>query len=107
MESDLMIRFARLTLLVFAAAAAQGNESPDYARQVRPILKHHCYACHGALQQKAGLRLDTVASIRKGSESGPVIMLDQPDKSPLLARVSTADLDQRMPPKDEGTPLNA
>ena len=31
----------------------------DYAKDIKPLLKERCYACHGALKQKAGLRLDT------------------------------------------------
>ncbi len=43
----------------------------DYVRDVKPLLAKHCYACHGALKQKSGLRLDTVALMRKGGDSGP------------------------------------
>ena len=31
----------------------------DYQRDVKPILHSRCYACHGALKQEAGLRLDS------------------------------------------------
>ncbi|MBK8002030.1 MAG: hypothetical protein IPK15_25875 [Verrucomicrobia bacterium] len=31
----------------------------DYLREVKPMLAEHCYRCHGASQQKGGLRLDT------------------------------------------------
>jgi mono/diheme cytochrome c family protein len=53
-----------LVLLLFIAdppAAAP----VDYAKDVKPLLAQHCYACHGATQQKAGLRLDSAAAIRK------------------------------------------
>ena len=33
----------------------------DYATQIKPLLKQKCYACHGGLKQKAGLRLDSVS----------------------------------------------
>ena len=35
-------------------------EAVDYSSQIKPLLKQKCYACHGGLKQKAGLRLDTV-----------------------------------------------
>ncbi len=38
----------------------------EYLRDVKPILRARCYACHGALKQEAGLRLDTVAAMRRG-----------------------------------------
>ena len=46
----------------------------DYVRAVKPILAARCFACHGALQQKSGLRLDTVALMKKGGDGGPVIV---------------------------------
>ena len=30
----------------------------DFATDIRPIFKEHCYRCHGSTQQKAGLRLN-------------------------------------------------
>ncbi|MFO0905088.1 MAG: PSD1 and planctomycete cytochrome C domain-containing protein [Pirellulales bacterium] len=75
----------------------------DYARDIKPVLKERCYACHGALQQKSGLRLDTGAAIRQGGEGGQVIALGDPATSELLARVKTTDAATRMPP--EGHPL--
>ncbi len=52
--------------------ASCGEEPPDprtvdYMRlTIKPILSKRCYACHGGLQQKAGLRLDTAALDEKG-----------------------------------------
>ena len=40
----------------------RAEEQVDYGKQVKPILLERCYACHGALKQEGGLRLDTVAS---------------------------------------------
>jgi hypothetical protein len=62
----------------------------DYATQIKPLLKQKCYACHGALKQKAGLRLDTVALMRKGGESGSAAKL-------IIERVTAKDEHERMP----------
>ena len=43
----------------------------DYLRDMKPLLAERCYKCHGASQQKSGLRLDTVAFALKGGENGP------------------------------------
>ena len=45
----------------------------DYSRRVKPLLRQRCYACHGALKQESGLRLDTVQAMLRGGDSGPVI----------------------------------
>ncbi len=45
--------------LVCAAMGARA-QSPDFNREVRPILSQHCFKCHGPDegQRKAGVRLD-------------------------------------------------
>jgi hypothetical protein len=75
----------------------------DYLRDVKPVLARRCLACHGALKQKAGLRLDTASAMRKGGQSGPVIEPHQADESLLIDRITGAD-GERMPP--EGEPLS-
>ena len=82
---------------------AWGDDRVDYVQQVRPILARRCFACHGALKQQADLRLDTSTFIRKGGDSGAALEAGKADESLIIQRVSTADLDLRMPP--EGEPL--
>ena len=76
----------------------------DYLKDIKPLLKARCYACHGALKQKAGLRLDTVASMRKGSKNGDVMASKN---ARLLERITTTDKDEIMPPQGEGAALSA
>lgn len=92
-------------LLLFTSAASAAEV--DYARQIKPLLATRCYACHGALKQEAGLRLDTAAAMRKGGDSGAAFQIGQSDASLLLERVTHADVELRMPPEGEGAPLNA
>src|SRR5579875_360000 len=42
----------------------------DFARDVQPIFKRHCFSCHDGRKHKAGLRLDVRASALRGGESG-------------------------------------
>ncbi len=74
----------------------------DYLRDVKPILKARCYACHGAWKQEAGLRVDTARQIRQGGESGAAVAAGNAADSLLVRRIS-ADESERMPP--EGPPL--
>ena len=76
-------------------------------KSIKPMLQGRCYSCHGALKQKAGMRLDTVASMLKGGEDGPAIKRGDPGKSLLIERVTATDIDERMPPKHEGEPFTA
>ena len=79
----------------------------DYVREVKPILAARCTSCHGAIRQKAGLRLDTAEFIRRGGEGGPAVEPGESGASLLVDRVSAADSSERMPPESEGVPLGA
>ena len=80
--------------------ALRAAERVDYTRDIKPILAKRCYACHGALQQKAKLRLDTGASIRRGGEGGPAVVAGTSGESLLIDAV-TGDESWRMPPEGE------
>jgi mono/diheme cytochrome c family protein len=96
---------SRLVPLAFVlATSALPARAVDYVREVKPILVAHCYACHGALQQKAGLRLDTVALMKAGGDNGPVVVAGKSADSPLFRHVSATGR-TRMPPASEGDPL--
>src|SRR5262245_65994239 len=89
--------------LVLVVSALPGAEV-DYVREVKPILTARCVACHGAVRQKAKLRLDTSGLIRKGGRSGSAVVVGKSDESPLIQAV-LGDGRPRMPPESEGTPL--
>jgi mono/diheme cytochrome c family protein len=93
-----------IAVLVLAMVASIRAEDVDYLRDVKPLLQEKCFACHGALKQESGLRIDTAASLRKGGDSGAVIVSGKPGES-LLIDVLTGDAGFRMPPEDEGAPL--
>jgi hypothetical protein len=90
---------------VFVCAVSASAADVEYIRDVKPVLRARCFACHGALKQESSLRLDTAESMRRGGEGGPVIVPGDAAASELIARVSAGDLSSRMPP--EGHPLAA
>jgi uncharacterized membrane protein len=68
--------------------------------QVRAILAHNCYQCHGEEKIKGELRLDEKKYVFKGGESGPVIVPGDPGKSDLFRRITLpADHKDVMPTK--------
>ncbi len=68
-----------------------------FEAEVRPLLVENCVGCHGAEEQKGGLRLDTREGVLAGGESGPVIEPGRPEESLLIEAVRHDGL--RMPPK--------
>jgi hypothetical protein len=94
---------AILLLMNSPVAAAE----PDYSRDIKPLLKTKCYACHGAVRQKAGLRLDAGQLILKGSKRGEVIVPGKPEQSLLMTMISPHGQERaEMPPEGEGEALS-
>ncbi len=75
---------------------AAGGVSPDFNRDIRPILSDKCYYCHGPddAHRKGKLRLDTAEGAAK------VLGNKNAAKSELLHRVTSKDPDEVMPPPD-------
>ena len=81
-------------------------KAPDFHTEVRAVLESTCISCHGANDQKGGLRLDTLAFAKEGGDSGPAIVPGNKIESTLLERIHLpADDDEIMPPKNG--PLSA
>ena len=99
------IAVALLFLLASTSALSADDVDVDYTRDVKSICRERCYACHGALKQEAGLRLDTGSLAKTGGDNGAVIVPSDVEHSPLLERISAIDENVRMPP--EGKPLTA
>ena len=84
------------------ARGEDGKADPEqrafFEEKVRPILESHCYNCHGATKQKAGLRLDSRTAMIRGGESGPILEPGDPGASRLI-EVIRYDGDTQMPPR--------
>ena len=94
--------FAFLLLSNCPLGTADGSQ---FEKQVLPILKTHCFRCHGAKKAEGGLRLDVRPRALAGGDSGKAIIRGKAKTSPLIKRVTSKDDDERMPP--EGRRLTA
>ncbi|MBI5801759.1 MAG: DUF1549 domain-containing protein [Verrucomicrobia bacterium] len=89
-----------LALAGLIVVAANAAAPADFAREVRPLLVKRCLACHDADHAKGGLRLDSRDAALKGGKSRrPTLVPGAPAKSELVARITTHDSDELMPPK--------
>ena len=77
----------------------------DYTREVKPLLAEKCGACHGAVRQKSGFRLDAGKFLHKGGDEGPAIVPGRSGESALIKKLTGADGESLMPPEGEGKPL--
>lgn len=55
----------------------------SFQRDLLPIFKAKCQACHGTL---GGLDLTSYETVMKGGNSGPVVMAGQPEQSLLVTK---------------------
>lgn len=92
------------SFLIFDSPSSFAEDGFDYHRDVKTLLKERCFACHGALQQQADLRLDSGELIRRGGDSGSAIVIGDAASSLLIERIADPDAATRMPP--EGEPLS-
>src|SRR5262249_13367591 len=76
------------------ATAENDEQLPTFEKSVRPLLTEKCIRCHGEKTKKADLDLSTPAGIRRGSESGLVIVPGKPAESRLFAMIHEG----KMPP---------
>src|SRR5207253_11288082 len=82
--------------LPFAALAA----GVDFQRDIQPLFAEHCYECHGPDAQKGGLSMTTREGAMNVLESGVATFVPgHPEKSEAIARLTTTDEDEVMPPK--------
>ena len=79
---------------------AQEPAKVTYDDHVRPILREHCFACHGQDKGEGGLKLDTYAKIMAGGASGEVVLAGDTGSSRLFALVSHTE-EPKMPPKQD------
>lgn len=102
-----MLRGIVPLVVLFATTPLATAVEPDYLRDIKPLLRAKCYACHGAIRQKGGLRLDAGQLVLKGNKNGPVVVPGKPDDSSLVAVITTHGKERPlMPPEGEGEALS-
>ncbi len=94
--------FLAISFVVAAHSCSGGvaDSSSLWVSTVQPLFDIQCVKCHGPIQQKGGLELDTPEMILKGGDDGMVIIPGDPAKSPLFLHLA-ADADPHMPPKKQ------
>ncbi len=86
-------------------ASAQEPKGPvSFIKDIAPILKENCYACHDAKKKKGKFEMTSFETFRKGGTKDDPIDPGKSKESYLIdVLVSTGA--NRMPPKDAGDPI--
>ena len=92
------VLFAAVSVLTCVANAFTAEDRVSFNRDIRLILSDNCFQCHGPDQnaRKADLRLDTKEGALRGEN--PVIVPGKSAESDLIARITSTDPDEVMPP---------
>ncbi|MBW8883547.1 MAG: DUF1549 domain-containing protein, partial [Planctomycetia bacterium] len=99
----------RISLLIAAllavfAGQARAAQPLTFEQHVRPILRAHCFQCHGEEDEHEGsLDLRLVRLISKGGDSGPAIVPGKAEVSLIVQRLTAGE----MPPEGKGKPVSA
>lgn len=76
-----------VALVTAPLPAEAGGKAVNFDQQVKPLLKKHCYGCHGASQPGGDLDLTTKAGLKKGGKGGKLFVAKKPGQSLLVKRL--------------------
>ncbi len=72
--------------LPLPVATIERSEPVDFAKEIYPILKRNCLACHHERDAEGGLILETISQITKGGDSGPGVVAKDVAASLVFSR---------------------
>lgn len=107
MRRRLLVVWVPLFLVLFTQQGV--SDEPEgmkfFREKIEPVLKSECYRCHSeqADEVKGGLLLDSRASVLRGGDSGPVVVVGKSDDS-LLIQAIRHEGGLAMPPKKPKLP---
>jgi WD40 repeat protein len=100
-----------LTIVGWTALAVRAADQPipvaevkhegpvDFEKEVLPILRRNCVACHNSTKHESDLVLETPQTILKGGAEGPAIVAGNSGES-LLLMLAAHQRESFMPPAD-------
>ena len=82
--------------------AAADSKLEFFETSIRPVLIERCSQCHGAHKQNGGLRVDSLAALLKGGDTGPAIVAGNAADSLLIKAIQRSE-ELAMPPDESLT----
>lgn len=78
---------------------AATKKGVTFSTDIHPLLQASCVRCHSGDRPKAGLKLDSLEAVLKGSRDEKVVIPGKSKESLLVLAVSQLDEEKAMPPK--------
>ena len=111
------LRFILIIPIILCAPGSYGEESTSlknkkieitFSDHIQPIFEKHCLLCHkNRLFAQAGLRLNSIKSILKGGDSGPSVVVGDPENSLLVKLITLSKGEERKMPPEDRDPLSS
>ncbi|MDG1895729.1 MAG: DUF1553 domain-containing protein [Fuerstiella sp.] len=93
---------SKIERAIDAAAGSDAGQTDNFHKHVLPILREHCFRCHGE-RSRGGLKLNARELALHGGDSEiPAVIPGKPKASELIIRIRSKDKDLRMPPNRDG-----
>ena len=87
-------------------ATVTREDDVDFGKEILPIFRRNCLACHNNTEANGELVLETPATLIKGGDTGPAILPGSSAES-LLLKVASHSLEPTMPPADNDVAAKA
>lgn len=98
--------FLALMILSATALPAGAVDVVSYEEQIAPLFRKYCAGCHNDAEAEGGFSAESYASLLKGTETGPALLVDDAEGSRIV-RLMTGAAEPRMPPEGEPAPSEA
>jgi hypothetical protein len=84
--------------MALTGSVAVASGAPSFEKDVRPILKAHCFHCHGEDgEMKGGLDVRLQRFLLKGGKSGSALVAGKPAESHLLEVLKSGEMPKEKP----------
>lgn len=85
---------------------ADGEPSPDYQKDVQPLLLKYCGNCHSGTEKEGEFSIASIETLMAGTPKGVVIMPRDGEQSKLIGLIR-GKIEPKMPPEEEPQPTEA
>jgi WD40 repeat protein len=106
MRLPLLALFPTLLHAALPVAELQRNTQVDFAKEIVPVLKQNCFACHNAKKAKADLNLESPQDMITGGDSGPSLVPGKPAESLVFTYAAHLEEDPMPPAKNKSNARN-
>jgi hypothetical protein len=87
-------------------SGGSGATSVSFIRDVAPILKENCFACHDAKKKSGKYDMTSFEKLLAGGVNGEAVIPGKPEESELYTLMVSQE-ERRMPPRDKGEAVAA